>query len=128
MHTDKRRSAYIQDIFYHNKYGLFVATSNPHSVSGSTGKITTKNTLLHYNLKKLDANNLVYPDFGFVTDMPAKNVEGQVYNSFELESIALDTNTKKLAAVCNANAKKSSTDTTLVSMDGFFQYSTVEFI
>ena len=51
-----------QDIFYHNKLGLFVGTSNPHTVSGVTTKITTKNTLLHYNLKKLDDSKLLYPD------------------------------------------------------------------
>lgn len=114
-----------QDIFYHNKYGLFVATTD----SNVTGKnITTKNTLLHYDLKKLTAKTILHPDFGFVTNMPATNAEGQIYNSFELESIALDPQTKKLTAVCNANAYKSSTDKTLVSMDGFFQYNTIDFI
>ena len=115
-----------QDIFYHNKYGLFVGTCNANLAAQNV--VTTKNTLLHYDLKKLSTKTSLYPDFGFVTNMPAKNAEGQVYNSFELESVALDTNTKKLAAVCNVNVKKSNSDTTLVSMDGFFQYNTIEFI
>ena len=116
-----------QDIFYHNKLGLFVGTSNPHNVSGVTTKITTKNTLLHYNLKKLDDSKLLYPDFGFVTDIPAKDAQGRTYNSFELESVALDQN-NKLIAVCNANVKDATHTSGLASTDGFFQYNTLEFI
>ena len=127
MHTDKCRSATSQDIFYHNKLGLFVGTSNPHNVSGVTTKITTKNTLLHYNLKKLDDSKLLYPDFGFVTDIPAKDAQGRTYNSFELESVALDQN-NKLIAVCNANVKDATHTSGLASTDGFFQYNTLEFI
>lgn len=116
-----------QDIFYHNKLGLFVGTSNPHTVSGVTTKITTKNTLLHYNLKKLDDSKLLYPDFGFVTDIPAKDAQGRKYNSFELESVALDQN-NKLIAVCNVNVKDATHTSGLASTDGFFQYNTLEFI
>lgn len=116
-----------QDIFYHNKLGLFVGTSNPHTVSGVTTKITTKNTLLHYNLKKLDDSKLLYPDFGFVTDIPAKDAQGRTYNSFELESVALDQN-NKLIAVCNVNVKDATHTSGLASTDGFFQYNTLEFI
>ena len=113
--------------FYHNKLGLFVGTSNPHTVSGVTTKITTKNTLLHYNLKKLDDSKLLYPDFGFVTDIPAKDAQGRTYNSFELESVALDQN-NKLIAVCNVNVKDATHTSGLASTDGFFQYNTLEFI
>lgn len=116
-----------QDIFYHNKLGLFVGTSNPHNVSGQTGKITTKNTLLHYNLKKIDARNPLYPDFGFITDIPSKDTQGHTYNSFELESVALDKN-NKLIAVCNVNVKANPSSSDLRSADGFFQYNTLNFI
>ena len=116
-----------QDIFYHNKLGLFVGTSNPHNVSGQTGKITTKNTLLHYNLKKIDAHNPLYPDFGFITDIPSKDTQGHTYNSFELESVALDKN-NKLIAVCNVNVKANPSSSDLKSADGFFQYNTLNFI
>lgn len=116
-----------QDIFYHNKLGLFVGTSNPHDVSGQTGKITTKNTLLHYNLRKLDSSNLLYPDFGFVTDIPAKDAQGRTYSSFELESVALDKN-NKLIAVCNVNVKDANHTNGLAAADGFFQYNTLDFI
>ncbi|MDO4276675.1 MAG: hypothetical protein Q4D16_23685 [Eubacteriales bacterium] len=115
-----------QDIFYHKSLGLFVATSNPHNVSGHDEKITTKNTLLHYNLNKLTTTTALHPDFGFVTDIPDKDAQGRTYNSFELESVALDGN-NKMTAVFNGNVKTSSS-TGLASTDGFFQYNTLDFI
>ena len=66
-------------------------------------------------------------DFGFVTDIPAKDAQGRTYNSFELESVALDQN-NKLIAVCNANVKDATHTSGLASTDGFFQYNTLEFI
>lgn len=122
-----------QDIFYHDKYGLFVATSNPHKINSSDKNyITTKNTLLHYDLNKFIKDTPLHPDFGFVTDMPAQNAEGEKYNSFELESVALhiDESNKpyKMVAVCNANVIKSSTSSGLAARDGFFQYHTIDFV
>ena len=65
--------------------------------------------------------------FGFVTDIPAKDAQGRKYNSFELESVALDQN-NKLIAVCNVNVKDATHTSGLASTDGFFQYNTLEFI
>ena len=65
--------------------------------------ITTKNILLHYDLKKLTADSMLLPDFGWVSDMPANNSQGETYHSYEIESMALDESTGKMAAVFNTN-------------------------
>ena len=56
-----------------------------------------------------------------------KMLRAAQYNSFELESVALDQN-NKLIAVCNANVKDATHTSGLASTDGFFQYNTLEFI
>lgn len=64
----------------------------------------------------------VKPDFGFVTNMPKNNKAGETYNSYELESMALDNG--HMVAVFNQNVSLSSG---LASRDRFMIYSTVDF-
>lgn len=112
-----------QDIFYHEAYGLFVGICNANVVGKG---ITTKNILLHYDLKKLTADSMLLPDFGWVSDMPANNSQGETYHSYEIESMALDESTGKMAAVFNTNVSDSSQD--LHSRDRFMVYRTIDFV
>ena len=111
-----------QDIFYHEAYGLFVGVCN----ADPNLRKTTKNILLHYDLEKLTADSMLLPDFGWVSDMPAENSQGEKYNSYEIESIALDESTGKMVAVFNTNVSDSSQD--LHSRDRFMVYRTIDFV
>lgn len=113
-----------QDIFYHATYGLFVVTC--HLINEQQ---TTKNTLLHYDLRKLDSRSIsdtskaLVPDFGFITDMPTGLLGGDPYYTFELESVAI--NNGQMAAVYNVYTEKK--DGTHPEHDRFKIFSNMTF-
>lgn len=108
-----------QDIFHDSKYGLFVGVCN----ADLDSRKTTENIMLHYDLSKLNTNTNLNPDFGFVTNMPNNNSVREKYNSYELESMAI--NKGKMVAVYNTNV---SLDSGLAARDRFMIYHTIDFI
>lgn len=111
----------LQDIFYHERYGLFVVTCD---INFNTNH-TKANRVLHIDPKRkkslttVDGKNLnvIIPDFAL-----DNNGDKSKFNNFELESLALDPSTKNLIA--SAKAKNTSND----MEDGIYRFSSLEFL